>query len=160
MKNTSAGMPASVWKYKLKVLLAFLALCLVTALSGIGFAAEPGAPVKVVYHINEGLDQASNGLRNIRNHLQADPQVKIVVVAHAGGIDFLLKGAQDKNGNSYDTAVSDLSLQGVEFRVCNVTLQSRHITPDKVLPEAKIVPSGVAEVSRLQAKEGFVYLKP
>jgi intracellular sulfur oxidation DsrE/DsrF family protein len=26
--------------------------------------------------------------------------------------------------------------------------------------EAKIVPSGVAEVARLQAKEGFMYLKP
>jgi intracellular sulfur oxidation DsrE/DsrF family protein len=26
--------------------------------------------------------------------------------------------------------------------------------------EAKIVPSGVAEVSRLQSEEGYVYLKP
>jgi intracellular sulfur oxidation DsrE/DsrF family protein len=26
--------------------------------------------------------------------------------------------------------------------------------------DAKIVPSGVAEVARLQAKEGHVYLKP
>lgn len=30
----------------------------------------------------------------------------------------------------------------------------------KVVMEAKIVPSGVAEVARLQAKEGFAYLKP
>ena len=26
--------------------------------------------------------------------------------------------------------------------------------------EAKVVPSGVAEVAKLQAKEGFVYLRP
>jgi len=26
--------------------------------------------------------------------------------------------------------------------------------------EAKIVPSGVAEVAKLQAREGFVYLRP
>jgi len=26
--------------------------------------------------------------------------------------------------------------------------------------EAKVVPSGVAEVARMQAKEGYVYLKP
>jgi intracellular sulfur oxidation DsrE/DsrF family protein len=26
--------------------------------------------------------------------------------------------------------------------------------------DAKIVPSGVSEIARLQAKEGFVYLKP
>jgi intracellular sulfur oxidation DsrE/DsrF family protein len=26
--------------------------------------------------------------------------------------------------------------------------------------EAQVVPSGVAEIGKLQAKEGFVYLKP
>jgi intracellular sulfur oxidation DsrE/DsrF family protein len=148
------------WQHKAKVLTAFLALCLAAALSGIGFAAEPGRPVKVVYHINEGLEQASNGLRNIRNHLSADPKAKIVVVTHAGGINFLLEGAKDKNGNPYDAAVDDLSMKGVEFRVCNFTLQSRNIDKSKVHPEAKIVPSGVAEVARLQAEEGYAYLKP
>lgn len=117
-------------------------------------------PVKVVYHINEGLEQASNGLRNIRNHLTADPQAKIVVVTHAAGINFLLEGAKDKNGSPYAAAVDELSLRGVEFRVCNFTLLSRNIDKSKVHSEAKIVPSGVAEVSRLQAKEGYVYLKP
>jgi intracellular sulfur oxidation DsrE/DsrF family protein len=29
-----------------------------------------------------------------------------------------------------------------------------------VMMEAKVVPSGVAEVAKLQAKEGFVYLRP
>jgi hypothetical protein len=29
-----------------------------------------------------------------------------------------------------------------------------------VIPEATIVPSGVAEIGRLQAREGYVYLKP
>ena len=36
----------------------------------------------------------------------------------------------------------------------------RNIDPRKVIEEAKLVPSGVAEVARLQAQEGFVYLKP
>jgi len=56
--------------------------------------------------------------------------------------------------------VDDLSLKGVEFRVCNFTLTSRNIDRKLVHPEAKVVPSGVAEVARLQAREGFVYLKP
>jgi intracellular sulfur oxidation DsrE/DsrF family protein len=122
--------------------------------------AEKPAPVKVVYHVNEGNEQASNALRNIRNHLTADPTAKIVVVTHFKGIDFLLEGAQDKNGNPYDAMVDELSMQGVEFRVCNFTLVGRKIDPKTVHPEAKIVPSGVAEVSRLQAQEGYVYLKP
>jgi hypothetical protein len=31
---------------------------------------------------------------------------------------------------------------------------------EAVIMEAKVVPSGVAEIGKLQAKEGFVYLKP
>ncbi len=142
----------------LAALVSFSAVACATG-GGTGGTAAAG-PVKVVYHINEGLDQASNGLRNIRNHLTADPSAKIVVVTHAGGINFLLEGAKDKNGSPYAAAVDDLSLKGVEFRVCNFTLLSRNIDKSKVHPEAKIVPSGVAEVSRLQAKEGYVYLKP
>jgi hypothetical protein len=50
--------------------------------------------------------------------------------------------------------------KGVEFRVCNNTLVSRKISVDKLLMEAKVVPSGVAEVAKLQANEKFVYLRP
>ncbi|MDP2795521.1 MAG: DsrE family protein [Sulfurisoma sp.] len=133
-----------------------VAACLAVAATAC-LAAEA---VKVVYHVNEGLEQASNALRNIRNHLSVDPGAKIVVVTHAGGINFLLEGAKDKNGNPYDAMVDELSGKGVEFRVCNFTLKSRNLDPKGVHPEAKIVPSGVAEVSRLQAQERFAYLKP
>ena len=145
-----------------RVLLAIAALLssVACATGGANSAGKAAEPVKVVYHINEGLEQAGNGLRNIRNHLSADPTAKIVVVTHFRGIDFLLEGAKDKNGNPYDAAVDDLSMKGVEFRVCEFTLKGRNIDRSKVHPEAKIVPSGVAEVGRLQAKEGFAYLKP
>jgi len=143
----------------LAVLASFSAVACATGGANTGGSAA-AEQVKVVYHINEGLDQASNGLRNIRNHLTADPQAKIVVVTHAGGINFLLEGAKDKNGSLYAAAVDDLSLKGVEFRVCNFTLLGRNIEKSKVHSDAKIVPSGVAEVSRLQAREGYVYLKP
>jgi uncharacterized protein len=135
---------------------------LVLLLTSFAVLAQAAAevPVKVVYHLSEGLDQASRALRNIRNHLSADPSAKIVVVTHAAGIDFLLDGAKDKNGNPFDAIVQDLSGQGVDFRVCNFTLKSRDIGKEKVIPEAKIVPSGVAEVARLQAREGYAYLRP
>lgn len=116
--------------------------------------------VKVVYHLSEGIPQASRAMANIRNHLAADPTVKIVVVTHGQGIDFLLDGATSAGGQSFAGSVGELAGRGVEFRVCNNTLTSRNISPDKLLMEAKVVPSGVAEVARLQAKEGFVYLRP
>jgi len=116
--------------------------------------------VKVVYQFSEGLEQASNGLRNIKNHLGADPNVKIVAVALSAGVDFLLKGAKDKNGAEYANAVADLQLAGVEFRACNNTLTRRNIDPNRLIGDVKIVPAGVAEIARLQAKEGFAYIKP
>jgi hypothetical protein len=130
------------------------------AVSAPAAAAAGEGPVKVVYHVNEGNAQALNALRNIRNHLTADPSAKIVVVTHAGGINFLLDGAQDANGAPFEATVQDLKSKGVDFRVCQFTLQRNNIDPKKVIPEASLVPSGVAEVSRLQFKEGFAYLRP
>ena len=94
------------------------------------------------------------------NHLNADPKARIVVVTHGPGIDFLLQDAKDSRGREFSSPVSDLAGRGVEFRVCNNTLETRSIPASKLLFEAKIVPSGVAEVARLQAAEGYVYLKP
>ena len=116
--------------------------------------------IKVVYHVNTGIETTAAILGNVRNHLNADPTAKIVVVTHGPGIDFLLDGAKDSKGREFSGMVSDLSGKGVQFRVCNNTLTSRSIDPNKVSMDAKIVPSGVAEVARLQAKEGYVYLKP
>ena len=116
--------------------------------------------IKTVYHMREGIPQASRGLNNIRNHLSADPKAKIVVVAHGLGIDFLLQGATNQMEQPFAGAIADLANKGVEFRVCNNTLVSRKLDASNVVLEAKIVPSGVAEVARLQAKEGYVYLKP
>jgi uncharacterized protein len=119
-----------------------------------------GDAIKVVYHLNEGLDQAARAMGNIRNHLGADPQAKIQVVTHGRGIDFLLKDAKNSSGGLFSNDVEELSLRGIEFKVCRNTLQGRKIDPAQVVADGKIVPSGVAEVARLQAKEGYVYLRP
>ena len=114
---------------------------------------------KVIYHLNLGNEQSSDALRNISNHLAVDPTAKIVVVTHSTGVDFLLEGAEDKNGNPYSGPVTALAAKGVEFRVCKITLERRKIDPKKVIPEAKLVPSGVVEVTKLQ-QDGYAYLKP
>ncbi len=134
---------------------AVLAGCAATGGAG-GVVAED----KVVYHINEGLVQATNGLRNINNHLEVNPKARIVVVTHALGVDFLMKGARDKNGNPYEIPVQDLKARGVQFDVCEITLRSRKLKREQFLEEVTFVPSGVAEVTRLQQREGYAYLKP
>ena len=126
-----------------------------TATAGAG-----DAPIKVVYHLAEGNAQASRALNNMRNHIEADPSVKIVVVAHGAGIDFLLDGAQDAQGRAFTGPIADMANRGVQFLVCNNTLTARGIAKEKVALEARIVPAGVAEVARLQFREGFAYLRP
>lgn len=129
-------------------------------LSGLLACTMTWADIKVVYHLSEGIPQASRAINNIRNHLNADPTAKIVVVSHGLGIDFLLDGATNQMEQPFAGGVSDLANKGVEFRVCNNTLVSRKISADKLMMETKVVPSGVAEVARLQAKESYVYLRP
>lgn len=137
-------------------------LCIAAVMACAAWSAQaaPGDPVKVVYHMNEGVQHAPQALRNVRNHLSVDPKAKIVMVMHAAGINYLMRDAKDANGNPFEVTVQDLVSKGVEFRVCEITLKSRNIDKKQLIDEVKYVPSGVAEVSRLQAHEGFVYLKP
>ena len=139
----------------MKILLAAIA----AFVSFTAFGA-PGDPVKVVYHMNEDVARAPQALRNVRNHLSVDPKAKIVMVSHAAGINFLMKDAKDANGNPFEVTVQDLKSQGVEFRVCEITLKQRNIQRSQLIEDVVYVPSGVAEVSRLQVQEGYAYLKP
>jgi intracellular sulfur oxidation DsrE/DsrF family protein len=115
---------------------------------------------KVIYHVNDSKEQAVAALRNIGNHLEVNPKAKIVVVTHAQGVDFLFKEARDKNGNPYNVTVEGLKERGVQFDVCEITLRNRKLGRDKFIPEAVFVPSGVAEITRLQQREGYAYLRP
>ena len=118
------------------------------------------APDKVVYHISDSGAQAVNALRNIGNHLEVNPKAKIVVVTHAQGVDFLMEGAKDRGGNPYNIRVEELKAQGIRFDVCEITLRNRKMTRSQFIPEATFVPSGVAEITRLQQREGYAYLRP
>lgn len=116
-------------------------------------------PDKVVYHVNDSAN-ATAALRNIGNHLDVNPQAQIVVVTHALGVDFLMEGARDKGGNPYNVAVETLAGRGVTFDVCEITLKSRKLDRKQFIPESVFVPSGVAEIAKLQARGGYAYVKP
>lgn len=120
---------------------------------------------KVVYHINypggEGGKKYYGALRNIQNHINAVGQdnLEVAVVMHGNGLGLLMQAKDDLKlqGN-----VSNLKAQNVSFNVCSNTLRGRKIDKDKDLFEVfeeDIVPSGVAEVSRLQGM-GYTYIKP
>jgi intracellular sulfur oxidation DsrE/DsrF family protein len=145
---------------------------LAAALSSPGQAAEETGDQgdrygkqKVVYHINYDGGEADKAyliaLANIQNHINAVGQenIDLKVVLHGDGIG-LLKDAQDND--KLQQNVIAVKSQDVQFLVCNNTLTGRKIDYKtelfEVFPE-DIVPSGVAEVARLQ-QMGYVYLKP
>jgi len=122
-------------------------------------SAFASAQDKVVYHVSDTDAQALGALRNLRNHLDTDPTAKITVVTHAQGVDFLMEGAKDRNGNLYAASVSALKSRGVTFEVCEITLKNRNLKKDQFIQEADFTPSGVVRLAKLQL-QGYAYIRP
>ena len=128
------------------------------ALSAAAFGVS--AQDKVVYHFDSGIAQATKGLRNIRNHLDIDPKAKIIAVAHAEGVDFLLEGAKTTNNQEFAALVGDLAARGVAFEICEITLKNRNLKKEQFILGPAFTPSGVVRIANLQAREQYAYIKP
>jgi intracellular sulfur oxidation DsrE/DsrF family protein len=115
---------------------------------------------KVVYHINN-LQTANGALRNVKNHLNAlgDENAEIIVVTHSSGAFAMVDGTKDKKGNSFESTIQKLANRGVKFTICANTIRGKKINKNKINLNAKVIPSGVAEVAHLQQK-GYLYVKP
>ena len=125
-------------------------------------AKQADAKQKVVYHINYNDETLLNAaLGNAKNHIAAvgKDNIDMKIVMHGNGLD-LLKTA---NTNlDMQQKVINLKKDGVDFEVCKNTLTSKKINYKNELfdvSEKDIVPSGVAEVARLQ-QQGYAYIKP
>lgn len=132
------------------------------------------AKQKVVYHINyDNPKQQAGALRNIQNHINAvgADKLDLKVVLHGNGLALLIVPdalehlPKFKHGNANDSMaarISGLKDQGVGFQVCANTVKGRKVDIENDLYDvstADIVPSGVAELAKLQG-EGYVYIKP
>jgi intracellular sulfur oxidation DsrE/DsrF family protein len=133
---------------------------IITALALATAAFGATAQDKVVYHFDSGIAQATKGLRNIRNHLDIDPNAKIVAVAHAEGVDFLMEGAKTSNNQEFAALVSDLAARGVVFEICEITLKNRGLKKEQFILGPNFTPSGVVRIANLQVREQFAYIKP
>ena len=148
--------------------MAFALLFTQSALAQQGYGKQ-----KVVYHINYDNPKAQAGaLRNIQNHINAvgKENLELKVVMHGKGLSMVLepdalKNTKLKIGNATDVItakIDGLKQQGVKFNVCANTLRGKKINYTEDLydvTKADIVPSGVAEVAKLQA-QGYAYIRP
>jgi intracellular sulfur oxidation DsrE/DsrF family protein len=115
--------------------------------------------IKVVYQLSEER-LASQTMNNIANHLSAEPGVKIVVVVISTGVRAFMFGGQDSSGRPYSEWVDQLGAQGVEFRICQNSMSAMDVARNELIEGLRYVPSGMAEIARLQAREHYVYLRP
>lgn len=132
--------------------------CTVTNAAPAGYYQDQ----KVVYHNDGGSpDNATyfrRMLNTINNHVEAvgKEHVEIRVVDHGGGVELFQQAKTDKElASRLDT----LRGKGVRFLICANTLKERQINWRELygVKEEDIVPSGAAELARLQ-KMGFVYI--
>ena len=158
---------------KTQLLPAFMiSLCML--MTTVTHANESYGKQKVVYHINYDNPKMQTGaLRNIQNHINAvgADNLDLKVVLHGNGLALLLepdsleKLKKFKHANADDTMtakIDSLKNQGITFNVCENTVKGRKVDVDTDLYNVEkkdIVPSGVAEVARLQ-QMGYSYVKP
>lgn len=152
-------------KFLTSITAAVLAMGVLLAGATNATASERYGKQKVVYHINypggEADKKYRGALRNIQNHINAvgAENMEVKVILHGNGLG-LLKEA--KSNDKLKGQVVSLKAQNVKFNVCNNTIKGRKIDYEKdlleVFPE-DIIPSGVAELSRLQ-QQGYTYIKP
>ena len=151
-----------------------LLLSTAALLSTNAYAENGYGKQKVVYHINYDDPKLQTGaLRNIQNHINAvgKDDLEIRVVLHGNGLALLLepdsleKLTKFKHANADEkmtARIDGLKDQGVAFNVCANTVRGRKVDLETDLynvSQDDIVPSGVAEVAKLQ-QDGFVYIKP
>jgi len=159
-----------------KITKLFIATLLISSywMPGSSIAGEYYGKQKVVYHINyDDPKKQAGALRNIQNHINAvgAENLDLKVVLHGNGLALLLEPdsldqlKKFKHANATDkmtAKVTDLKGQGVDFQVCANTVRGRKVDVETDLydvDQADIVPSGVAEVAKLQ-QEGYAYIKP
>ena len=116
------------------------------------------ADIPVVYHVSE-VASMRDALNNITNHLAVNPGAHITLLANARGVYGLVSGERDRQGD-YLATIGGLQAKGVKFVACGMSMKKNNIVESSLLPDVATVPSGVVELTRLQAAERHAYIKP
>ncbi|GAB4299041.1 MAG: DsrE family protein [Thiohalomonadaceae bacterium] len=145
---------------------------LAAALAGAGVALMGGARAedelrfpgeepthKIVYQFNKAdLGYQDHVIFSIGAVLRKyGDDVKIVVVAFAEGIHILGKKPGREVKEEIRQRVSSLAQYGVEFHACGNTMKSLGWTEADLLPFAKYVEVGAADLMELQ-EQGYAYI--
>lgn len=120
-----------------------------------GEAPKP-AQHRVVFELTSDDAQAWDGLlNNVENVQKALGPTSIEVVAHGKGLAMLTSA---KSSPPVQARLKKHADSGVLFAACENTMRKQSLAKDDLVPFAKTVDSGVAEVVRKQ-ESGWSYLR-
>lgn len=121
----------------------------------------PGDPPEhyIVYQFNKAdLGYQDHVIFSVGEMLRKyGDNVKIVVVAFAEGIHILGKRPGREVKEEIQQRVSSLAMYGVEFHACDNTMKSLKWTEEDLVPFAKVVEVGAADLMELQ-EQGYAYI--
>lgn len=108
---------------------------------------------RTVVHLNDADPTKIQAvLQNVTNLYTAlGPDLQVELVAHGPGIAVATEPVGE--------LLPGLLEAGLQVRVCQNTLTARGLTPDRIHPEATVVPSGMAHLV-IRQSEGWSYLHP
>jgi len=116
----------------------------------------PGDPPQhfIVYQLNEAdLEYHQHVLGSVGAMIgKYEDNIDIVVACFGRGLHVVAKNPARPVDDSIKEKVKSLAGQGVKFHACNRTMTSLNWGKEDILPFAKIVDVGVADIMELQEK--------
>lgn len=121
----------------------------------------PGDPPEhfIVYQFNEADHEYHQHVLGSVGAMigKYEDNIDIVVACFGRGIHVLAKNPGRPVEDSMKEKVSSLAGQGVKFHACGRTLKSMNWTEEDMLPFAKVVEVGVADIMELQ-EQNYAYV--
>lgn len=115
------------------------------------------APRKILLQLTSNDPRHVNNVLHNAVNLQkfyGQDNVKVAIVAYAGGVRALLKGE-----SGVAERVASLTDYDVEFLACGNTMDTIGKTPKDLLPGVEMVTAGIAEIVERKMK-GWHYIAP
>lgn len=149
----------------LLVVIAFVTLIAVPAMSGEYPALNGVKSVKTVFDVTQGSPQTANivfwAVKNVNDDesvrsLSEPPQV--AVVFHGPAVKLI---SNDRNGfnesdnealDKFANTIREMKAEGVRFEVCDYALKVMGVDPSTVFPEVEHVPNGFISIAGYQTQ--------
>lgn len=123
-----------------------------TLISAVTLTAQDAA--NIVMHLQSADTVVHRSLVNQIGNLKKEmPNAQIEVVCHGPGLEFLMK-----ENSTYINRIDRMKLTGVSFVGCEFTMSQRNVKKEDLVPFAKTVPYGLAEIIRKQQAD-WIYVK-